>query len=56
MTPEQLNGLAPEQLQNLGIGIGRGIMRELLNGWHPLLIRLAREIGKAAAEEIAGSK
>lgn len=53
MTPEQLKKLTPEQLQNLGIGIGKGIMQELLNGWQPTMFRLAGEIGKAAAAEIA---
>jgi hypothetical protein len=48
-----LQKLTPEQIQSIGIGIGRGIMRELLNGWQPTLFRLAGEIGKAAAAEIA---
>jgi len=53
MTPEQLSKLTSEQLQSIGIGIGRGIMQELLNGWQLTMFRLAGEIGKAAAAEIA---
>jgi hypothetical protein len=53
MTTEELKKLTPEQLQNLGIGIGRGIMQELLNGRQPMIFQLAATIGKAAAEEIA---
>lgn len=53
MNTEEIKKLAPEQLQSLGIGIGRGIMQELLNGWQPTMFRLASEIGKAAAAEIA---
>jgi len=53
MTPEQLKKLTPEQLQSIGIGIGRGIMQELLNGWQPTMFRLAGEIGRHAAAEIA---
>lgn len=53
MTPEQLQKLTPEQLQSIGVGIGRGIMQELLNGWQPTMFRLADEIGRHAAAEIA---
>ena len=57
MTPEQLQKLTPEQLQSIGVGIGRGIMQELLNGWQPTMFRLAGEIGKhAAAEIVKGAK
>jgi hypothetical protein len=53
MTTEELKKLTPEQLQSIGIGIGRGIMQELLNGWQPTMFRLAGEIGRHAAAEIA---
>ena len=57
MTPDQLSKLTPEQLQSIGVGIGRGIMQELLNGWQPTMFRLATEIGKhAAAEIVKGAK
>ena len=57
MTPDQLSKLTPEQLQSIGVGIGRGIMQELLNGWQPTMFRLAGEIGKhTAAEIVKGAK